>query len=217
VACDDPRVTSLAAAERARLVSALQAVSPTAPTLCEGWTALDLAAHVVVRERRMDTGPGLLIPALAGWTERVRAGYARRPYPELIELIASGPPLTSPFALPGVDAAANLSEFTIHTEDVLRAQPDWAPGEVDADLQAALWKGLRRGARLMFRRSPVAVVLATPDGQRQAVAGEGPHVTVTGEPLELLLYASGRTGVARVEVSGSDEVVQRFREVRLGF
>jgi uncharacterized protein (TIGR03085 family) len=210
-------VSSLAAGERGELVEALRAVPPDAPTLCEGWTALDLAAHVVVRERRMDSGPGLVIPALRSWTERVRTGYARRPYPELIDLIAAGPPWTSAFAIPGVDAAANLTEFVIHTEDVRRAQPGWKPREVSAELQAAIWKGLRRGARLFFRRAPVAVVLATPDGQQQAVAGEGPHVTVTGPPLELLLYASGRTGPAQVEITGSDDAVRRFGETKLGF
>jgi uncharacterized protein (TIGR03085 family) len=209
-------VSSHAAAARAELVAALQAVPATAPTLCAGWTALDLAAHVVARERRADSTPGLMIPALAGWTERVRSGYARRPYPEIIELIANGPPWASVFAIPGVDNAANSTEFLIHTEDVRRAHPGWQPRELDADRADAVWNGLRRMGRLMFRRSPVAVVLATPGGRRHAVGGEGPHVTLAGDPVELLLYASGRGEHAVVEITGADDAVQRFREVRLG-
>jgi len=209
-------VSSHAAAERAALVTALQAVPAGAPTLCEGWTALDLAAHVVARERRADSTPGLLIPALAPWTERVRAGYAGRPYPELIQLIADGPPWTSLFAIPAVDAAANFSEFLIHTEDVRRAGPGWQPRELDGAERDAVWTGLRRSGRLMFRRSPVAVVLATPDGRRHAVGGEGPHVTLTGDPVELLLHASGRGEHAHVEISGSADAIQRFRQARLG-
>lgn len=210
-------MTTFAAVERTHLVEALRAVPADGPTLCEGWTAQDLAAHLVARERRPDSGPGLMLPALAGWTERVRSGYARRPYSELIDLIASGPPWTSPFALPGVDATVNFTEHLIHTEDVRRAEPGWIPRELPADELEAIWKSLRSRGRLLFRSAPVAVVLALPDGRRQAVAGDGPHVTLTGDPMELLLYASGRTGHALVEVTGPDDAVRRFTQMRLGF
>jgi uncharacterized protein (TIGR03085 family) len=209
-------MASHAAIRRSELVAALEAVPPSAPTLCEGWTATDLAAHVVARERRPDSTPGLVVPALAGWTDRVRSGYARRPYPDLLRLIATGPPRTSPFALPGVDDLANRTEFLIHTEDVRRGQPGWRPRDLDDQVQDDVWTSLRRGGRMMFRRAPVAVVLATPDGRRQAVAGDGPHVTLTGEPVELLLYAAGRGRAAEVRVEGPDDAVRRFREMRLG-
>jgi uncharacterized protein (TIGR03085 family) len=209
-------VSPYAAVERAQLVEALRAVPADAPTLCAGWTALDLAAHVVARERRPDSLPGLVLPALSGWTERVRAGYARRPYPEVIELIASGPPWTSPFALPWVGSAANFTEHLIHTEDVRRGKAGWQPRELDPAEQEQIWKGLRSRGRMFFRAAPVAVVLALPDGRRQAVAGDGPHVTLTGEPLELLLYAAGRTGATRVEITGADEAVRKFSGMSLG-
>jgi uncharacterized protein (TIGR03085 family) len=209
-------MSSYAAAERAELVAALQAVPPGAPTLCAGWTALDLAAHVVARERRPDSAPGLLVPLLAGWTERVRAGYARRPYPELIQLIAAGPPITSPFAIPGVDAAANFVEYLIHTEDVRRAQPGWQPRELTPGEQDAVWGALGRTARWAYRRSPVGVVLATPDGRRHAIGTADPQVTLTGEPVELQLHASGRGEHALVEVDGPDDAVRRFQAVTLG-
>jgi uncharacterized protein (TIGR03085 family) len=214
-ACDDPAMSSFAVAERAQLVEALRAVDADAPTLCEGWTARDLAAHIVSRERRPDSTPGLVLAALAGWTDRVRNGYAVRPYPTLIEMIATGPPWNSPFALPGVDAAANLVEFLIHTEDVRRARPGWTPRELSGELEESLWHGLRTRGRFFFRSAPVEVVLALPDGRRHAVAGDGPPVTVVGRPAELLLYASGRTGHALVEFDGTDDAVRRFRELRL--
>ena len=47
-------MTSVAATERADLCDLFRAVGPDAPTLCEGWTTRDLAAHLVVRERRPD-------------------------------------------------------------------------------------------------------------------------------------------------------------------
>lgn len=210
-------MASPASAERSALVAALQAVAPTAPTLCDGWTALDLAAHVVARERRPDSLPGLVVPALAGWTDRVRSGYARRPYPELIDLVAGGPPRTSLFALPGVEAAANLVEFAVHTEDVRRGAPGWQPRALDEAQVEAVWAALGRTARLAFRRSPVPVALVRPDGRRIEVRrGEGDPVTLTGDPLELLLYASGRREAARVTLEGPDDAVARLRDLHLG-
>ncbi|HEY6794539.1 MAG TPA: TIGR03085 family metal-binding protein [Kineosporiaceae bacterium] len=209
-------MSSYAAAERAELVAALQAVPPGAPTLCAGWTALDLAAHVVARERRPDSTPGLLVPLLAPWAERVRAGYARTPYPELIQLIADGPPVISLFAIPGVDAVANFVEFLIHTEDVRRAQPGWTPRVLPPAEQDAVWTALRRTGRWAYRRCPVGVVLATPDGRRHSVGAHDPQVTLTGEPAELLLHSSGRGEHARIEVEGPDDAVRRFQAVKLG-
>ena len=63
--------------ERAALVQTLRAVGPDAPTLCEGWTTRDLAAHLVVRERRLDATLGIMVPFLAGYTEKVQDKVAR--------------------------------------------------------------------------------------------------------------------------------------------
>jgi uncharacterized protein (TIGR03085 family) len=57
---------SLARPERAALLDLLTGVGPDAPTLCEGWTTHDLAAHLVVRERRPHAVPGLVVPARIG-------------------------------------------------------------------------------------------------------------------------------------------------------
>ena len=59
-----------ASRERAALVNTMRAVGPDGPTLCGDWTTRDLAAHLVLRERRLDAAPGILIPALAGYTAR---------------------------------------------------------------------------------------------------------------------------------------------------
>ena len=47
-----------AQSERHALCDLMDEVGPDAPTLCGGWTAAHLAAHLVVRERRPATGPG---------------------------------------------------------------------------------------------------------------------------------------------------------------
>ncbi|HEY4794287.1 MAG TPA: maleylpyruvate isomerase N-terminal domain-containing protein, partial [Mycobacterium sp.] len=48
--------------ERSALVSTFRLVGPDAPTLCAGWKTRDLAAHLVVRERRLDATPGISLP-----------------------------------------------------------------------------------------------------------------------------------------------------------
>jgi uncharacterized protein (TIGR03085 family) len=206
-------------AKRERLLFAdlLDSAGPQAPTLCEGWTTKDLAAHVVVRERRADAAGGIVIKPLAARLERVKSEFAARPYEELVQLIRTGPPRLSPFAVKQIDEAANTVEFFIHAEDVRRAQPDWTPRELDPVFADALWKRLESSARIMGRRSPVGLVLRRPNGQT-AVAHKGvPVVTVTGEPGELLMFASGRQDAARVELSGEDEAVAKLRSAKLGF
>lgn len=202
--------------ERLLLADLLETVGPDAPTLCEGWRARDLAAHTVVRERRPDAAAGVVIKPLAGRLERVQAEFAAKPYEELIQLIRTGPPRTSPFALKQVDEAANTVEFYVHTEDVRRAQPEWTPRELDPVFADALWSRLERTARLAGRKSPVGLVLRRPDG-RTAVAQKGaPVVTVTGEPGELLLFVFGRQGAARVELAGEDTAIAKLKAASLG-
>ena len=56
---------SVASDERAALCDLLDELGPDQPTLCEGWQTRDLAAHLVVREHRLDAAPGILLPAIA--------------------------------------------------------------------------------------------------------------------------------------------------------
>ncbi|GAA2077958.1 TIGR03085 family metal-binding protein [Streptomyces albiaxialis] len=202
--------------ERLLLADLLEANGPEAPTLCEGWKTRDLAAHIVVRERRQDAAGGILIKPLAARLERVQGEFAAKPYEELIQLIRTGPPRMSPFSVKQVDEAANTVEFFVHAEDVRRAQADWSRRELDPVFEDALWRRLESGARVYGRKSPVGLVLRRPNGQT-AVARKGtPVVTVTGEPSELLLFASGRQEVADVGLEGEKDAVAQAYEARLG-
>ncbi|MBT2487020.1 TIGR03085 family protein [Streptomyces sp. ISL-96] len=202
--------------ERLLLADLLEAAGPDAPTLCDSWNTRELAAHVVVRERRADAAGGIVLAALKSRLERVQAEFAAKPYEELIQLIRTGPPRMSPYALKQLDEAANTVEFYVHAEDVRRAQPDWTPRELDAVFANALWSRLEKAARVLGRKAPVGVVLRRPDGQT-AVAHRGtPVVTVTGEPGELVLFAFGRQDAARVELDGDKEAIARLREAKLG-
>ncbi|MGW7054038.1 TIGR03085 family metal-binding protein [Streptomyces sp. NPDC054887] len=202
--------------ERLLLADLLEAAGPGAPTLCDGWTTRDLAAHLVVRERRADAAGGIVLAALKSRLDRVQAEFAEKPYEELIQLIRTGPPRMSPYALKQLDEAANTVEFYVHAEDVRRAQPDWTPRELDAVFSNALWSRVEKAARVLGRKAPVGVVLRRPDGQT-AVARRGtPVVTVTGEPGELVLFAFGRQEAAQVELEGDKDAIERLRAAKLG-
>jgi uncharacterized protein (TIGR03085 family) len=130
---------TVAQRERAALVETMRNVGPDAPTLCEGWKTRDLAAHLVIREYRIDASPGILIPFFAGHTEKVQNEVAEQTeWDQLLDKVASGPPIYSPLKL--LDPVANIGEMFIHHEDVRRAQPSWTP----RTLEPALAKSLRR-------------------------------------------------------------------------
>ncbi|MGI5399652.1 TIGR03085 family metal-binding protein [Streptomyces sp. CA-135486] len=199
--------------ERLMLADLLEMVGPEARTLCAGWTTWDLAAHVVVRERRPDAAGGILLGVLRDRLERVQAEFAAKPYEELIQLIRTGPPRMSFYGIKQIDEAANTVEFFVHSEDVRRAQPEWTPRQLDQVFENALWSRLEKAARLLGRRSPVGLVLRRTDGQT-AVAHRGtPVVTVTGEPSELTMFAFGRQDVAQVDLEGDKESIARLHEV----
>jgi uncharacterized protein (TIGR03085 family) len=200
--------------ERLLLADLLETAGPDAPTLCEGWTTRDLAAHVVVRERRPDAAGGILIKQLAPRLDRVMAEYTDKPYEELIQLIRTGPPRFSPFSLKPVDEMSNTIEFYVHTEDVRRAQPDWSPRELDPVFQDALWSRLERTARLMGRSVPTGLVLRRPDGQTVVAQRGAPVVTVTGEPSELVLFSYGRQSKAKVELDGDEDAIAKLHETK---
>jgi uncharacterized protein (TIGR03085 family) len=207
------RRMSYARDERAALCALLDETGPAAPTLCVGWSTLDLAAHLVLREHRPDARPGILGGPLAGHTRRVQHKLSRRtPFPQLVETIRKGPPRLSLFGIPGMDERTNAVEFFVHHEDVRRAQPGWEPRALSGGLSEELWLRLKM-ARMILRKAPVGVELARSDEPRPDRSGAPsirltakagtPVVTVTGTPAELTLWALGRTTAARVRLDGS--------------
>jgi uncharacterized protein (TIGR03085 family) len=192
---------STAERERAELADLLDEVGPDAPTCCAGWTAAHLAAHLVVRERRPDAMVGLgaeqLRPngALASWAHRLEDRLrTSTPFAEVVAQLRSGPPAWSPMAWPGA-RAFNVAEFAIHHEDVRRAQPDWVPRTLSRQAQDQLWTAAQLFARRTTARG--GVLLRRTDTAAEKRIGGGQR-TVEGEPMEILLWAAGRRGVARV-------------------
>ncbi|WP_181775137.1 TIGR03085 family metal-binding protein [Amycolatopsis pittospori] len=197
--------------ERRALSELFEEVGPDAPTLCTGWKTRDLAAHLLVRERRPDAMPGILVPALASYTQRVQDSYAARPWSDVVGKVRSGPAWFWPTSIGAVDELTNSAEFLVHHEDVRRAQPGWEPRPAESSRDAAAWKSAKQASKLNLRKSPVGVILKTPEG-REARVKEGPDtVTVVGAPIELLLFVFGRDA-ARITFEGDAYAVDRLRK-----
>ena len=205
-------VNDRAQAERGHTCDALLAVGPTAPTLCEGWAANDLLAHLIIRDGEISNAIGAVIPAFAGRYESRVAELKSSDYAEVVDKLRQGPPRGSLFSIPAVDAVANSAEFLIHGMDVRRANDLPEPAR-DEEFQSWAWSQLTRVGKLMLRRPPVALALEWSGRPERVVrAGSGNRVvTVIGEPTELLLYAFGRRAAADVRYVGLEPAVAEAR------
>jgi uncharacterized protein (TIGR03085 family) len=208
-------MTSYVRSERAALCDLLDRLGPDAPTLCEGWATRDLAAHLVVRERGVLAAAGIAVKSLRGHNRRVQDELAAKPYGELVGMLRAGPPRWWLMGWSPVEETLSTIEYSVHHEDVRRAQPHWSPRQLPAEQQDDLWGRLGRTAQLTMRRVPVGVVLARPTGQTHQAREGSPAATVTGEPLELLLYALGRQDHAVVTLGGDEGAVAALTRARL--
>ncbi|HWS33818.1 MAG TPA: TIGR03085 family metal-binding protein [Actinoplanes sp.] len=207
-------MTNHARAERGLLADLLLRTGPAAPTLCEGWTTRDLAAHIVVRERRPDSAAGLLIKPLEAYGERVRLARAALPYEELVAQLRQ-PPTWSPVSNPLVDPLANTMEFFVHHEDVRRGAADWQPRLLSADFEAALWGNVKLVARTSLRRLGITASI-DPAGLPPIRNSADPQVRISGDAGELAMFFFGRQAATRVTVEGDPAVAERLRTARLG-
>lgn len=210
---------SPAQVERRSLADLLIEVGPRAPTECAGWTAADLVAHLIVREGRPDTLPGILLPRLAFHTERVRRRTTESvPFTQMVSRFRDGPPKWSLYSLPGADNNANTVEFFVHHEDVRRARPGWRPRPLPPEMEHLLWRRLKI-ARFVLRKVPVEVIAVRPDGKTLRIAKGAksgrrrggrptPSARVHGPVGELVLWALGRTAVAQVGFTGPADAVR---------
>lgn len=211
--------TDYAREERQALCDLFDRVGPDAPTLCEGWTTRDLAAHIILREGRPDAAAGILGGPLAAHAEKVRLDIASGEWTELVNKIRSGPPKLSVFRIPGAEGVANLLEFAIHHEDVRRAVPDWTVRVLDAGENDAIWSRITKASKMLVRKVPVGVTLHRdrPEGPQEYIARtpRPMSVTLSGSPLEIAMRLYGRSAVKLV-VSGDERDVEAFESAPLG-
>jgi uncharacterized protein (TIGR03085 family) len=201
---------SLARRERQALCDTALDLDPDAPTLCGDWDVATLLAHLIVRERRLLEAGGIMLPALAGITERAMRREAAKGVPAMVTTLRK-PPL-SPYSIPGVERFTQTLEYVVHHEDLRRAQPGWEPRDLSAADVDELWSLLSRSGAYLGRNLPVPTRLARLDRPGESVAfrkGAGP-VTVTGPVVELVLWAFGRSAVRDVTFDGPPDAVARL-------
>ncbi|MCC3761943.1 maleylpyruvate isomerase family mycothiol-dependent enzyme [Glycomyces sp. TRM65418] len=196
------RALPLDARERRDLCDLLAELGPDAPTLCEGWATLDLAAHLVLREH------------FATWTEAKMSTAKAKGLPALIDRLRAGPPML-PWRIPGLRTVLNGTEFLIHHEDVRRANGRGRRTD-RPDLDSLAWKTNRlTGWRAARKIRPHGLELRSPGGRTHRFGSPGGAV-LTGHPVELLLYLSGRREAAETELTGDPEAVAAFLKAHTG-
>jgi uncharacterized protein (TIGR03085 family) len=216
----------LRARERAELLATLRDVGPESPTLCAGWSAADIAAHVAISEQAFGVpllvfnGIRRVLPApltrrvidraqTSG--ERLNARMKARGWPAVLARLESGPPPLYRF---GTLAQLRVVEEWIHHEDVRRGA-GLPARTVDQAYDAVLWHAGTCVARFPeFRLGREGLELDAGEGRR-VVVGEAPvRVRVSGPAGELLLYLAGRGDAAGVSIVG-DEVAVRSLQPNL--
>lgn len=195
--------------QRAALADLFEELGPFAPTRCEGWQTQDLAAHLYIRERRLDALPGIGSEKFADRTQRIQQSELHKlGFLPIVQAIR-----TPGWIMRPLDNLVNSSEFFIHHEDVLRA--NGRSQTLTAKEQQHLWpivKVLARKAQYAYKGQ---LTLTRTDTGAEQRFGQGDRpIHLSGLPSELLLYLSGRE--ADVEVAGEADSLARWGEAISG-
>lgn len=202
--------------ERAELAELFHAKGPDAPTLCEGWTTRDLAAHLWVREHHTLSQSGQGMTLFAGMLKKQTDAALNRDFDELVDAWDAGPRGLNPWRL--LDPVANSLEHFIHHEDVRRG--GWAPGDpiYSRYLPPEHEKILHRIIKLIGSRmlSPTVPIILMPEGlprisigEKRGVASRGDDVVRIDAPMgELALWVCGRSAVDVSIIGMKDEIAR---------
>jgi uncharacterized protein (TIGR03085 family) len=188
--------------ERRELCELMSELGPDAPTLCEGWTTLDLAAHLVLREH------------FRRWNADQMSREKAKGLPNLLTRLRAGAPMV-PWRIPRLRTVLNGVEYFIHHEDVRRANGLGRRSD-RPDLEAVAWRMIGfTGRRLARQIRPHGLVIRCPDGKTRQF-GPATGAILAGEPTEVLLYLSGRREAAQVSTEGPADAVAALRDARAG-
>jgi uncharacterized protein (TIGR03085 family) len=210
--------------ERAGFVATLRAVGPEAPTLCTGWSASDIAAHVAVSEaafgvplfvfngvRRVLPGrlTRRLIDGAQSSGDRLNERMKARGWSEVLRRLEGGPPR---LFRSGTLAQLRVVEEWIHHEDVRRGA-GLPARTVDPAFEALLWEAGTCVARFPeFQVGRQGLELDGGVGRRFVVGDSPVRVRATGAPSELLLYLAGRGDAAAVSLVGDDDAIRSLEQ-----
>lgn len=204
---------SFSSAERAKMVALFHDLGPDAPTLCEGWTTRDLAAHLWVRENRLDASAGLFVPALSSRLEKATEEALKHDFDELVDDWGRGAGKLNPFRY--ADKLVNSAEHFVHHEDIRRANGRTEAREFSHAAQKELLLSLKTMGAGLLSKSRRPVVLE-PVGfppivaaDKHGVAEQGDDIVrVRGTVSEILLWAFGRDA-AHVKIVGDKSAITR--------
>ncbi len=197
---------TLAQDQRALLCDLFLELGPFAPTLDEGWKTQDLAAHLWIREHKPQAMLGVLVEKYESLTERIQMDALHtHGFVGLVEQLRKPPLLLRP-----MDSVMNGAEFFIHHMDVLRAndRDQTLSPEHEESLRAPLKMFAKKIAKTFGDR----LVLDTNDGKQLELGRGTTPVHVIGKPSELVLFVSGRTDNANVELVGEPAAVKKLVE-----
>ena len=201
--------------EREEFAASFLALGADAPTILPGWDASALLEHLHLRER----APHLMLAShLPGLLHRraqaALARYRERSWTERVGLFRVPPGSLSPVGR--LDALSGQAELLIHHEDLRRAQPSWEPRRLAAAVDRDAWRAVGLMAPLAMQVQ-ADVTFVSPLGGRQVRTRRSVgSLRVHGDPLELLLWASGRDEVARVRVHGEPAALRALQDGRRG-
>jgi uncharacterized protein (TIGR03085 family) len=187
--------------ERSGICELFVELGPDAPTLCEGWTTADLAAHLVLREH------------FHRWPDAKLAAEKAKGFPALVARLRAGAPAI-PWRTPWLRNVLLGLEYFIHHEDVRRAN-GLEPRPAMPDLEAVSWRMTGYSAKRIAKRiRPYGLELVRPDGAKKRF-GSGEMATLTGPASELILYMGGRRATAQVTLSGDPDAVATLERTKL--
>lgn len=194
-------------AERAYFVHTLRGLKAAewqAMTLCDGWTAEDLAAHLLVRERGgLLARTGIILPFLHQKHDAAIVKMKQIGHAEMLKRLAK-PPAWIPMV------GFNVIEFFVHNEDLLRGDLK-RTRKLDESLEAALSGFVPLLSRLAWRRVEGAFNLVMHDAFRDEVheqtigrprGNDIPELRLTGRPGEFILLFMGRARSAQLQIEG---------------
>lgn len=178
--------------ERRRLCDLLLELGPDAPTLCEGWTTADLAAHLTLREH------------FHGSTEAAIQTQKDKGFPTLVAQIRVSPPW--PWRIPLLRSVLNGTEYVIHHEDVRRAN-GFGPRTNVPEVEQLAWRANGfLGRRLARNIRPFGLELAGGEG-RHKTFGHTARLILRGGDTDILLFLTGRRSAAHVDLEGPSEAI----------
>ena len=208
-------VVDAAMAEHRALADTLVRVGPGAPTIIEGWTTTELAAHMSSLEALGGTVLFLGRQMITRVHPRPTAGSRKLAARQLERTKRKGwdwmvDHVRSPHRLPMLAGGGPVALFEVyvHHQDVLRAAPDLPERPAPEELASCLPWILTFHAK---RLDGVELVTRTEAGEHRA--GRGNPVVVAGDVGEVVLWLAGRDDHCSVELEAAPDVVDQVQTV----